>query len=387
MTISYITEAVEKLTDDVQEFKSAQEKKLHELERKSASHGSEQVERMMERVSKLEALSQRPSQGFDADVTEEKSHFMTYVRKGGEHMSLEQKALSAVTPEEGGYLVPQEVSDTMVQTITAHAPIRALARTTSISTNALEVLLDKSEADIGWATEAGERPETRTPELARMKINVHELYARPRATQNLLDDASIDVEKWLVEKVSDKMARTENASFIHGDGDGKPRGFLTYETTPENQWGKLQSFKTGVDGAFYEGLLDPLFDAVHAMKPEHLSEAAWIMPRSAKAALLKLKIEDGRPAYAQSLEAHLPDTLLGYPVVLCDDMPALKAGEVSKSIVFANLKEAYQIVDRQGMHVLRDPYSAKPYVEFYTTRRVGGDVVNFEAIKVIEFAG
>ena len=386
MTLSYITDAVEKLTDEVQMFKTVQEKKLQELERKSVSQDHTQVESMMERVSKLEAISQRPARGLDGETHEEKSRFMTYVRKGGESLSLEQKSLSSITPEEGGYLVPQIVSDTMVKTITAYSPIRELARTTAISSDALEVLLDKTEADIGWAAQSGDRPETKTPELARMKISVHEMYARPRATQTLLDDASIDVEKWLVEKVSDKMARVENASFINGDGQGKPRGFLTHETTDANEWGKLQAFKTGANGAFYEGMFDPLLNALHAMKPEYLSEAVWIMPRSAKVALLKLKTEDGRHIYIESLEAKLPDTLLGYPVVLCDDMPTLKAEKASKSIVFANLKEAYQIVDRQGMHVMRDPYSAKPYVEFYTTRRVGGDVVNFDAIKVIDFA-
>lgn len=390
MTLSYVTQSLDTLTQDLQTFKQKQEDKLDtittNLETKHESLWEEKMTSVNTRLSKLEAVAQRPAMGIrDQGTCEEKAALVTYVRKGDS--SYEEKALSTETNPGGGYLIPQVIAQDMVHTITAHAPLRALARVTTISTDALEVLLDKDPAQIGWVSETQNRDETATPEVARVKIPVHELYAKPRATQKLLDDAAINVETWLVDKVSTQMAHTENDSFINGDGVGKPKGFLTYPSAPTAswEWGKLEEFSTLTDGAFGELGADVLIDTLHAMKPQYLDQAAWIMSRSTLAAVRKVRSGDEylfQPSFADKG----PGTLLGYPVVVCDDMPALVAGKPSKSIVFANLKEAYQIVDREGIHVLRDPYSAKPYVEFYTTRRVGGDVVNFEAIKIVKFA-
>lgn len=381
--ITPLTTSIENLTQDIENFKQKQESKMTTFETKHTHDWEIKMDTLNTRLSKLEVVSQRPALG-DMESPAEKAALVSYVRKG--ETGFEEKALSTETNPGGGYLIPQVIAGDMVQTITAHAPIRSLARLTTISTDALEVLLDKDTAQIGWVSETQGRDDTKTPEVARVKIPVHELYAKPRATQKLLDDAAINVESWLIEKVSTQMARTENDSFINGDGVGKPRGFLTYPTAPADawEWGKLESFDTTEDGSFGGFGPEILLDTLNAMKPEYRDQAVWIMSRSALAAVQKLRLNDASVVY-RSLSEKMGDTLLGYPVVVCDDMPALIPGKASKSIVFANLREAYQIVDREGIHVLRDPYSTKPYVEFYTTRRVGGDVVNFEAIKVINF--
>ena len=379
-----LNESLGSITQDFQTFKQDQEEKMMTFEEKQTQDMETKLDILKTRLGKLEVAAQRPILEGSPEILAEKEELLTYVRKG--ETGLEEKALSTETNPGGGYLIPQVIASDMVQTITAHAPLRSLARVTTISTDALEVLVDKDSAQIGWVSETQSRDETTTPELARVKIPVHELYAKPRATQKLLDDAAINVESWLIEKVSTQMARTENDSFVNGDGEGKPKGFLTYPTAQSQdwEWGKLEEFITLVDGDFGEFGADVLIDTLHAMKPQYLDQAVWIMSRSTLAAVRKVRSGDDY-LFQPSFSDKAPGTLLGYPVVVCDDMPALIEGKPSKAIVFANLREAYQIVDREGIHVLRDPYSAKPYVEFYTTRRVGGDVVNFEAIKVVNF--
>jgi HK97 family phage major capsid protein len=221
--------------------------------------------------------------------------------------------------------------------------------------------------------------------LAKIRIPVHEIYAKSRATQKLLDDAKIDVESWLASKVATAMLVKENHAFINGDGNGKPRGLLSYPTVAGDdvEWGKLEHVLSGEDGAFIDG--DVLIDVSSRLKPGYLDGAVWLMSRTAQMAVRKLKDKvTGSYLWQPALLSGAPNTLLGHPVVVADDMPAFAKG--SLSVAFGNFQHAYQIVDHSGMHVLRDPYSAKPYVEFYTTRRVGGDVVNFEAVKLIKFS-
>lgn len=199
----------------------------------------------------------------------------------------------------------------------------------------------------------------------------------------------VNVEEWLSQKISQKMAAMENAAFIAGDGDLKPKGILAYETVDKAnwEWGKLEETKTGVDGNLDPDVaVETLLVLFHSLKTPYLPGASWLMSRTAQVTLRTLK-DPGSHQYLWQppLGGMSNPTLLGYPIVVCDDMPSLTPDTASKSIIFGNFKEAYQIVDRTGTRVLRDPYSAKPYVEFYVTRRVGGAVLNFEALKVLNF--
>lgn len=336
---------------------------------------------MTDRLGRLEVASMRPltqkHQGF-----EQKEQFQKFITTG----EWEEKALSSVD-EDGGFLIPQTISDDIANTAGYESVMRKLSSTVTISSDCLDLLVSQEGTDAGWAAESDERVETSSPKLNKIKIPVHELYAKPRATQKLLDDAKLNIEEWLMQQVANKMASLENYAFIRGNGEKQPRGFLSYPLSfGESEWGKIQAFNTGVAGGFSEdNPLEILIDTVNSLKSQYLSGAKWIISRSAAAAICKLRDKNGLPLWNSDLNVKACDTLFGYPVVICDDMPAINNTDDMPAIAFGNFFEGYKIVERQGTKIMRDPYSAKPYVEFYTTKRVGGDVVNFDSIKVITF--
>lgn len=345
------------------------------------------------RLGELELVSKRPElahQHASAPHSHASQHykmaFLNYVRKGQDLdlQSLEQKALSVHHDPDGGYLVPDAMGQVLAHSMETATSFRSLARVMTISTDAVEILLDRDDADAGWVSETDERDETKTPELAKLRIAVHEMYAKPRATQKLLDDARIDVESWLVQKVTEKMASIENLAFLYGDGRNQPRGILNYPSTKAGnlQWGHIETFVSGMPGALKSP--EALFSMFYAMKSEYRPNACWMMSRASLDLLRRMQDPaSGHYLWQPQLSLGQPSTLMGHPVVLLDQLPNPSADETKPVILFANLQAGYQIVDRAGIRVLRDPYSAKPYVEFYTTRRVGGDVINAEAIKAL----
>lgn len=321
-----------------------------------------------------------------SDLDSYKSAFVHFLRKGEEIMGAdERKALSVGTDPDGGYVVHPDLSGQIVTKVFETSPMRAYASIQVISTDALEGLFDLEEASSGWVGETDARSETGTPQLGKWRIPVHELYAKPKATQKILDDAEINLEAWLAGKVSEKFARDEAAAFVAGNGINKPRGFLSYAdgtTLP----GTIERINTGANGAFAAAPNggDALIDALYGLKAQYRANATWFMNRATTKLARKLKDSDGAYLWSPGIAAGQPATLLGYPVAAFEDMPDPATG--SLSIAVGDMRAAYQIVDRVGIRTLRDPFSAKPYVEFYTTKRVGGDVTNFEAIKLIEFS-
>ena len=386
-----------------QEFKAANDARLESLEKKDQEDPlvAQKLDRLNAsmdqaemRLKQLEVARLRPQSSL-TETHADSGHqtaFAEYVRKGAVHefLAYEGKSLSSQGGRDGGYLIPSGLSENLYSVLNTSSVMPELANVREITTDALELLLDKDMADAGWAQETAARNETATPEFAKIRIPVHEMYAKPRATQKLLDDALLNVESWLSEKIAQKMASMESHAFIQGDGEGKPKGFLNYDsvTGKDWSWGKLEHVFSGQDGAFLDGGgADVLYDVMSPLKPQYLPGACWLMSRSAQAAVRMLKSpEDNRYLWQPAFQDGARPTLMGFPIHVSDDMPSLVQGRSSVSLAFGNFKEAYQIVDRQGVHVLRDPYSAKPYVEFYTTRRVGGDVVNFEALKLLKFA-
>jgi HK97 family phage major capsid protein len=313
-----------------------------------------------------------------------KAAFDKFLRKGEEVMGVdERKALSVGTDPDGGYVVNPDLSGRIVMKVFESSPMRAYASIQVISSDALEGLFDLDEAASGWVGETDSRAETNTPQLGKWRIPVHELYAKPKATQKLLDDASINMEAWLASKVAEKFARDEANAFVVGNGSNKPRGFLTYAsgtTLP----GTIEQVPTSASGALASAPDggDALINALYGLKQQYRANATWFMNRATTKLVRKAKDSDGAYLWSPGIQAGQPATLLGYPVAAFEDMPDPASN--SLSIAVGDMREAYQIVDRLGIRTLRDPYSAKPYVEFYTTKRVGGDVVNFEAIKLIK---
>lgn len=385
-----------------EEFKEANNGRLANLEKKGHedSYLQEKLTKLEnsldcseKRLKQMEAFTNRPYHEAQSQSHGGHAHaFMDYIRKGLDAplCDYERKSLSTTSDGDGGYLVPSGLHNRLYATLQTTSIMRGLANIREISTSSLKMLIDKGSADAGWVAETQARNETKTPDLIKSQIPAHEMYARPRATQKLLDDAMVNVEEWLAQKISQKMAAMENTAFIHGDGKISPTGILSYQTVQKNawEWGKLEEIRTGAKGNFKQGReVDSLLVLFHALKTPYLPGASWLMSRTAQVALRQLKDPGSHQYLWQPPLGGMPNpTLLGYPVVVCDDMPSLVSGTASKSIIFGNFKEAYQIVDRTGTRVLRDPYSAKPYVEFYTTRRVGGAVLNFEALKVLNFS-
>lgn len=398
MTSTHVNEAIDSLGRAFEEFKSTNEQRLAEISKKSSADTiteekttrlSDAVEKAARTLDTLKAAAHRPGtevSSLGPESHQAKAAFEGYVRKGQQPSALELKELSSATGESGGYLIPQSLASRIYSSLKEISPIRQLASSCQISTDSLDILVEKGEATVGWVGETEKRNATKAPEFIKHRIAVHEIYAKPKASQKLLDDSSVSLEEWLSHKIAEQMAGFENKAFVEGDGEGKPKGFLSYPTVDagKGEWGKVERVLTGKKGEITEA--DSLFDLFHALKPQYLPGAVWVMSRSAQSAIRKLKDEStGTYLWQPGLSEGSANTLLGHPVVTVDDMPALTKGKAVSSVAFGNFRRGYQVVDRNSMSILRDPYSEKPYVEFYATKRVGGDVVDFDAIKVLTF--
>lgn len=384
------------LAQAFQEYKHTNDLRLNELENKGSvditildklDKLNQAIEQRVDQLQKIDLAHKRPS--FDTESSglsyadqEQKEAFLKYVRKG-EVNDLERKTLSTLNNQEGGLLIPQIVVSRIGQDLQENSPLRRLASVMEISSSTVDFLLDKKGAEVGWVGETEKRPETASPEVHKLNIPVHELYAKPRATQKLLDDAQINVEDWLAQSIAEKMAQLEHHAFLAGDGEKKPRGILSYQTVNADKWswGSLEAVQAAGDAI----TMNDLVNLMSSLKPELMGQACWLMSRSALSEIRKFKSQDGFYLWQPMVDSSFKSTLFGYPVEISDDMPAYKQGTASLPVMFGNFKSGYQIVDRTGIQILRDPFSAKPYVEFYTTKRVGGDVVNFEAIKVLKY--
>ena len=325
----------------------------------------------------------------DAAATEHKAAFDLYVRAGesGGLKRLEAKALSAGSGPDGGYLVPETIERDVLTRLARLSPIRALATVRTISGGQYKRAVSVTEAVSGWVAEAAPRPQTDAPTLSELSFPAMELYAMPAATQTLLDDAIVDIDAWLADKVETAFAEQEGTAFVTGNGLSRPRGFLSYDTVANAAWvpGKLGFVATGAAGAFpAANPADVLFDLIYALRAGYRQNAGFVLNRRLQSTIRKMKDADGNYLWQPPQGADRSATLLGFPVTEAEAMPDASAG--SLSLAFGDFRRGYLVVDRAGLRVLRDPYSAKPYVLFYTTKRVGGGVQDFDAIKLLKFA-
>lgn len=319
--------------------------------------------------------------------------FDAYLRRGDRIGETEKRALSSGTDPNGGYLVTPDVSGRMVVRMFETSPMRQYSAVQVIGTDALEGSQDLEEADFGWVSELASRAETNTPKVpAPWRIPVHEAYAQPRISQKNLEDANIDVAAWLGRKVGDKIGRGYNTAFVTGNGIGKPRGAMSYTTAAtadgSRSWGVFEHIATGSAGSFGTDPngIQKLLTLIHAMKDVYTVNAGFYMNRTTlgQARQLTDASSAGKFVFIPSFLAGQPDTFLGYPVRKLQDMATYSTTD-ALAIAFGDMQETYQIVDRLGLTTLVDPFTAKPYVVFYTRGRVGGDVVNFESLKFLKF--
>lgn len=335
-----------------------------------------------ERKQKFEPLD---GAGYDAY----KTAFESFMRKNDRVLTAEElKTLSVGSDPDGGYYVQPDMSGRIVKKVYETSPVRQNASTMTIGTDALEGIEDLGEAGAGYAGEQAQGSDTTTPQVGRWRIPVFWIDTEPKATQQLLDDANVDIEGWLGGKVSDKFSRFENAEFVTGAAN-KIRGFMLGYTPAADSgsgvtWGTVGYVATGAAGDFAtNNPADKIVDLVATLKNDYLANAKFFTRRSVIAKMRKFKDGQGQYLWQPSLQAGIPEMFMGYPIVRMEDISALATN--SYSLAFGDLAQAYQIVDRIGIRVLRDPYTSKPYIKFYTTKRTGGGMVNFEAIKLQKF--
>lgn len=312
---------------------------------------------------------------------EYKDAFSAYVKRG------EEKALSIGSNPDGGYLVPDETEVEIARLLKDISPIRAIAGNRIVSTSVYKKPISISGPAVGWVGETDVRPETASQVLSEISYPTMELYAMPAATSAFLDDAAVDVGLWIADEVNAAFAEQETSAFVNGDGVNKPKGFLAETIVDEGvwSWGNIGYVPTGEAGALpVADESDVLIDLVYSLKAGYRQNASWVMNRSTQAAIRKLKDADGNYIWSPSLTPNGNASLLGFNLVEAEDMPDIAAD--STSIAFGDFGRGYLVVDRQGVNVLRDPFSSKPYVLFYTTKRVGGGVSDFDAIKLLKFA-
>lgn len=396
-----MTAAFDEFMEAFEAFRETNDRRLDDIEHKLTADvvtrdKLDRINRAMDEQKKvmddLALKKARPvlgrRDGESPEETEHKAAFEAYIRRGDETAlrDLEAKAFSGSSGADGGYLVPHETDGEIGRRLASISPIRAMATVRQVSGSVLKKPFAAAGLAAGWVAETAARPQTGTPQLAELSFPTMELYAMPAATQSLLDDAAIDIEAWISAEVDMVFAEQEGAAFISGDGVNKPKGFLSYPTVANGDWswGNIGYIATGVDGGFAAvAPCDKLVDTVYSLKAGHRQNASFVMNRKTQGQIRRMKDADGNYLWRAPSNAGEPASLLGFPLVEAEDMPDITAN--STSIAFGDFRSGYLVVDRTGVRILRDPYSAKPYVLFYITKRVGGGVQNFEAIKLVKF--
>jgi len=340
-------------------------------------------------VSKKANRPPAGSPGLSVEETEHKAAFGDFLRKGAEGnlRELEKKALRVGSDPDGGYFADTETVGAIDRVALAEVTMRRLANVTGISTSKWSAARVTAGMTATWAGETTTSSETTNPKIAEIEITPGKQQVEPYATNDLLEDATIDIGAWLAEEAGFAFVTSEGEAFITGSGINKPRGIMSYTmiANASYAWGKVGYIASGTSGAFNStDPADCLFNLQHALKPRYRVNGTFLMNDATLNTVRQFKDGFGGYLWRPGLTLGAPDTLLGKPVEIDDYVADIENN--SYSIAFADFKRAYQIVDRRGVTVLRDPYTSKPYTKFYTTRRVGGGIVNFEAIKVLKFA-
>jgi HK97 family phage major capsid protein len=326
----------------------------------------------------------------ELDVPHKKA-FNAYLRSGDDDalrgLVLEGKAMSTAVAADGGYLVDPQTADTIRSMLLATSSLRSVAGVVNVDAVSFDVLVDRSEVGSGWATEVATTTETATPTIERISIKLHELSAMPKASQRLLDDSAFDVEGWLAGKIATRFIRAEAAAFINGTGVDQPKGIMIPPKVANASWvwGQLGYVPTGAAADFATtNASDCIVNLVYALTADYRSNGTFVMNSKTAGAVRKMKDADGRFMWGDSLQAGEPARLMGYPVLIAEDMPDVAAN--AYPIAFGDFATGYTIAERPDLRILRDPFSAKPNVLFYASKRVGGDITDFAAIKLLKIA-
>ena len=402
--MSELKETIEEIGRAFELFKAENDKRIKAIEKTGSIDPllTEKIEKINASLSEMSAMKKQLEAietatarlqfpGGGITVNEDKAAhakaFDQWFRKGvdGGLKDLEIKAAaSTLSDPDGGFTVPEEVDAAIDRVAMMVSAMRRICTVRAISTDTYKKLVNKGGATSGWVAEKGARAETSTPTLVEIAINTKEVYAMPAATQMLLDDSRVDIGAWLADEVSIEFNEEEADAFINGNGVAEPKGIAAYSMVANASyaWGKVGYIAGGHASLLNNA--DKLIDLQHALKAVYRNGASWLMNDSTLQVIRKFKDGEGRYIWMAGLLPGAPDTLLGKPIEIDDNVANI--GADAYPIFFANFKRAYLIIDRLGTRVLRDPYTSKPYVLFYTTKRVGGGIVMYEAIKCLKIA-
>ena len=388
-----IDDVAEALGKKFDEFKKTNDKRIEGLEEEKGKL-SGQVDTLNEKLGELDELKtalekelaglKRPDGTGTKAASEHKTAFMQFVRKGVDTGlgALQAKALQVGTDADGGYAVPEELDRSIIELLKDTSPMRQVCNQITVGSPDYKRLVSLGGAGSGWVGETDARPATGTPTLGQISAFMGEIYANPQATQTSLDDIFFDAEGWLNSEVSREFSEKEGSAFTSGNGVGKPKGYLAYDLVTDGDktraFGKLQKVISGAAGKITG---DNLIDLIHSLKAGYRANGRFMMTNLTLAYVRKLKDSEGNYLWRPGLELGQPSTLLSYGITENEDMPDVAAD--ANAISFGDFKRGYTIVDRIGTRVLRDPYTNKPFVGFYTTKRVGGMLVDSQAIKVL----
>lgn len=414
-----VKDAITLLMRTFEEFKAANDERIKQIETKTTDVvTTEKVDRVNDTLTKMQAKMDqltaalnRPVQGGDThregereldsrkqSVTAEQKKLLADYREWFRHGAsseyqapAELRALSLGTDPQAGYTVIPEFDQAIDRIVSQVSPIRQLATVRQSSSASYKKLMSLGGAGSGWVGDTTARSETTAPSLAEIEVPVMEIYANIFATQSLLDDSFTNIEQWIAEEAQITFAEQEGAAFVNGNGVAKPRGFLQETAIADASyvWGKIGYVVTGTSANYHINNSPPdesdaLISLIYAPKTAYLANANFVMNRVTLARTRKIKDLQGQYLWQPSLMAGQPSTLLGFPVTIAEDMPNYSTAD-AYAIAFGDFKRGYLIVDRVGIRTLRDPYTNKPYVGFYITKRVGGKVMNYEAIKLLKF--
>ena len=345
----------------------------------------DEVKTRLDRVSRAAARPALSTQASSASDMQVKSFVDGYLRKG---LTDELKSIDATVQSEGGYAVPRPIDQRLAETLVRISPIRSIAQVVQVGSAGYRKLVTTGGTPSGWVSETGARPTTGTPTFAEIVPPTGELYANPAASQAMLDDAAFDLETWLASEIAMEFARAEGAAFINGTGTNQPKGFLAAPTSnaadASRPFGTLQFTVTGNATTLGSSPELKLIDLVHSLKSGHRQNATWVMNAATLAEVRKLKAADGSFLWQPGIASGQPDRLIGYPVVEAADMPDIAANAFP--IAFGNFQAGYLIAERNSTSILRDPFTNKPFVQFYAVKRIGGQVLDSEAIKLLKIS-
>ena len=397
-----IAATYDELMRTVEAYRQENNERLASLERRSRDVVREEklvrmdasIDSHQKRLDELTLKNARPALGREHavlthDAREHKSAFNGYMRSGESSglRQLELKAMSVGSNPDGGYVVPVEIEQAIGSRLKTISPIRAIAGLREISGNVYKKPFMIAGPSVGWVGETDARVQTTSPTLDALSFPAMELYAMPAATATLLDDSAVNIDEWLASEVEQAFALQEGTAFVAGDGVNKPKGFLAYTTVANASWtwGNVGYIASGAAGAFAaSNPSDALVDLIYAVKAGYRQNGVFVMNRKTQAQVRKFKDASGNYLWQPPAVAGGRASLMNFTVIEAEDMPDVAAN--SLSIAFGDFGRGYLVVDRQGVRVLRDPFTAKPYVLFYTTKRVGGGVQDFDAIKLLKMA-